>query len=296
MSLRYRTRIMLFASLFLASLSALAAPPFYGTISMDPDIILSTDASALQTISYVRQDMRLIFDRRTGMAENVQNVHILVATFDDEDDIEFRVHPEFVSQASAEAAAAQYAHSIGQLPGILRLRIQSVTVLGGVKPFGGDPGSGGLLIHTGQAWQYESEGILEETLMHEACHVALDAFHARAREWIEAQEADDKFISVYARDHPLREDVAESFLPYYAYRYRPDRISAEMIEIIENTMPHRIAYFDEYVDIDGEGRRREGRQADERRRRVHSTGSGCRQASRKHGKPGFWEVLARAYR
>lgn len=253
MSLRCRTWITLFASLFLVSLSALAAPPFYGTIVMDPDIILSTDASALQTLSYVRQGMRLIFDRRTGIAENVENVHILVAAFDDDNDIEFRVHPEFASQASAKTAAARYAHSIGQLPGILRLRIQSVTVLMGTKPFGGDPSSGDLLIHTGQAWQYEREGILEETLMHEASHIALDPFHARASRWIEAQEADDEFISIYARDYPLREDVAESFLPYYAYRYRSDRISAEMIETIESAMPHRIAYFDEHIDIGAGG-------------------------------------------
>ena len=33
------------------------------------------------------------------------------------------------------------------------------------------------------------------------------------------------FISEYARDHPDREDIAESFLPYLAVRYRPERLT-----------------------------------------------------------------------
>jgi hypothetical protein len=251
MSLLRRARIALVVSLLLVGLSAFAAPPFYGTISIDPDIILLNDASSFQAVSYVRRDMRRIFDRRTGTEQNVENVHVLVATFSDGHDIEFRVHPEFESQASAEAAAARYAHSIGQLPAVLRLRVRSVTILKGTEPFGGDPGRGDILIHVGQAIQYQNEGILEETLVHEACHVSLDVFHARAGGWIEAQKADDEFISVYARDHPVREDVAESFLPYYAVRYRPDRISAEMMQTIEETIPHRIAYFDEHIDLDG---------------------------------------------
>lgn len=248
-----QTGIALLASLFVAGLSALATPSFYGTTSMNPDIILPTDPSTCETVSYIRQDMRLIFDRRTGIEQNVENVHILVATFSDGHDIELRVHPEFESRTSAEAAAARYAHSIGQLPAILRLRVRSVTVLMGTEPFGGDSRRGDLLIHVGQARQYQNEGVLEETLMHEACHVSLDVFHARTREWIEAQKADDEFISIYARDHPFREDVAESFLPYYAVRYRPDRISAEMMQTIEDAIPHRIAYFDEHIGCDTGG-------------------------------------------
>jgi hypothetical protein len=252
MTLRGKIWIALILALLLLSITALPAAPFYGTISMDPDIILPTDMSALQSVSYSRRDMRLIFDRRTGMAENVERVHILVATFSDGHDIEFRVHPEFESQAAAEKVAARYARLIGQLPNVLRQRLRSVTVLMGTQPFGGDASSGDLLIHVGQASQYNNEGILEEVLVHEACHVSLDVVHTRARAWIEAQRADSDFISIYARDHPLREDVAESFLPYYAYRYRPDRISTEMLKTIEDTIPHRIAYFDAHITLEGQ--------------------------------------------
>lgn len=50
--------------------------------------------------------------------------------------------------------------------------------------------------------------------------------------------------SDYARDHPGREDIAESFLPYLAVRYRSARISRSYEGTIVETMPNRIAYFD----------------------------------------------------
>ena len=52
-------------------------------------------------------------------------------------------------------------------------------------------------------------------------------------------------VSTYARDNPTREDVAESFLPYYALRYLPERLSEADKAAIRNAIPHRIAYFDE---------------------------------------------------
>ena len=112
----------------------------------------------------------------------------------------------------------------------------------GYEPFGG--GNNNLLIHVGQADLYLQDGILEETFVHEAAHTSLDAAHASAPAWLAAQSADPTFISTYALDFPRREDIAESFLPYLAIRYRPDRISLSLADTIMQTMPSRIAYFD----------------------------------------------------
>lgn len=63
-------------------------------------------------------------------------------------------------------------------------------------------------------------------------------------EAVAAQIADDAFISDYARDHPGREDVAETFNAWFALRYRPARLTEEQRVAIERTIPHRLAYFD----------------------------------------------------
>ena len=85
--------------------------------------------------------------------------------------------------------------------------------------------------------------------MHEAAHTSLDAMHAMSEGWLNAQNADPDFISSYARDFPTREDIAESFLPYFAVRFRSDRISEDLAAIIEQTIPNRIEYFDR-LDLD----------------------------------------------
>ena len=70
------------------------------------------------------------------------------------------------------------------------------------------------------------------------------SYHSASAGWIAAQGKDPAFISTYARDNPTREDIAESFLPYLAVRYRPERISQTLANTILQTIPNRIAYFD----------------------------------------------------
>ena len=182
-----------------------------------------------------------MFDRRVDDWVTV-SAYLFDASFSDGLTIEVQVNPEFGTSAAGQTAAELYAAAIGRLPTALRRDVRTVWIHQGVQPFGG--GNDNILIHTGQADLYVADGILEETLVHEAAHTSLDASHATAPGWLAAQAADPTFISTYARDHPTREDVAESFLPYLAVRYRADRISASLRATIEAAIPNRIAYFD----------------------------------------------------
>jgi hypothetical protein len=229
---------------FGASLSG-QAPPFAGTIFIDADIILPTDSSSFKSISYDGVENRLMFDRRVNNWITVP-AHLIQLEFDDGMHAEIQVNAEFDS-TSAMDESLFYAWAIGQLPAALRKDLESVWIHRGVQLFGG--GNNNILIHTGQGQLYERDGILEETLVHEAAHTSLDADHARSAGWLTAQSLDPTFISTYARDFPDREDIAESFLPYLAIRYRRERISEELIDQIESAIPNRIAYFDG-LDLD----------------------------------------------
>jgi hypothetical protein len=220
---------------------AQGAPPFGGTIFIDPDIITAEDPTAFTGAVYTGQGLRTMYDRRVNDWVTV-NAYLFDATFDDGLSAEIQVNPEFGSPAAAEVEALKYGAAIGQLPTALRTDVQAVWIHMGVQPFGG--GNFSILIHTGQSALYEGDGILEETLVHEASHTSLDAYHAAAPGWLAAQTADGNFISTYAQDYPDREDIAESFLPYLAIRYRTGRISPELADIINQTIPNRIAYFD----------------------------------------------------
>lgn len=219
----------------------LMEPPFSGTIFIDPDIINSTDPTTFQSVSYIGQDSRMMFDRRVN-AFITLNAYLFNASFDDGLSIEIQVNPEFGNPESSLAEVQKYAPVIGQLPTALRADVETVWIHKGVEPFGG--GNNNLLIHVDQAELYIEEGILEETLVHEASHTSLDAYYAASDGWLAAQTADNEFISTYARDYPDLQDVAESFLPYLAVRYKSERISPELYEEIMQTIPNRIAYFD----------------------------------------------------
>jgi len=217
-------------------------PPFAGTIFLDPDIITSQDPTAFQSISYSGQGVRTMFDRRVNTWVQ-ENAFLFEVVFDDGLTTEVQVNPEFGTPEDALTDATTYAIEVGRIPTALRRDMQTMWIHKGVEPFGG--GNNNVLIHTGQAANYVAAGILEETLVHEASHTSLDAQHGNSAGWRAAQASDPEFISTYARDFPDREDIAESFLLYLAVHYRADRIDTQLQQTIQQTMPARLAYFDQ---------------------------------------------------
>lgn len=230
----------IFVVMALTFTCAEAKPPFGGTIFVNRDIITPDDPTAFKSLTKSGRGQRKMFDRRARKWITA-DAHLFVATFDDGQEMEVQVNPEFDSGQALEEAQ-KYLPVIGQLPFALRKDVETVWIHKGKHGFGG--GNRNLLIHTGMGESYVSQGILAETFFHEASHTSLDAYHARNKEWIAAQEKDPEFISGYAKHNPKREDVAESYLLYFALRYKPDRIDSKLKETITKTMPNRIAYFD----------------------------------------------------
>jgi hypothetical protein len=222
----------------ISSSVAYATPPFLGTIFQEPNIINSSDITIYEKYSYIGQEERLVYDRRVDKYINI-DAYIFSATFKNDITINFQVNPEFtLSEASKQIK--EYATIMGQLPIVLLKNIETITIHKGVAAFGGGKD---IVIHTGQAELYKKEKILEETLLHEAAH-SLDTIHAKNPDWIDAQEKDNEFISVYAKDNPYREDIAESFLFYVAVKFKESRLNTSFKETIQKTIPHRIEYFD----------------------------------------------------
>lgn len=221
-------------------------PPFSGTIFIDPDIMTADDPSTLVVAVYQGQEMRTMYDRRFNDWVE-RNAFIVDTAFSDGLVVEVQVNPEFGSADEARTEAIRWAEEVGRLPRALRAEVKTMWIHRGTQPFGG--GNQNILIHTGQADQYIAQGILLETLVHEASHTSLDPLYANHIDWLAAQQADPEFISTYAQDYPNREDMAESFLTWLAVRHRADRIPASMKLTIENSIPHRLAFFDQ-LDLD----------------------------------------------
>jgi hypothetical protein len=224
-------------------------PPFSGTIFITGDIITSSDPSLFSEIEYKGTGQRQMYDRRNGGAWINIEPYLFDTSFSDGLETEIQINPEFtLDEATVEAN--KYAFLIGQLPTALRKDVQTMWIHKGEEAYGG--GNYNLLVHTGMTEYYENfdTGIVEETLIHEATHTSLDAYHYPDREtngenWIEAVENDSGcYISTYARDNQYREDIAELMPLYVAVRYFPERISDDLRDKILSCAYNRIKYFD----------------------------------------------------
>ena len=228
--------------LFLAPEAALAqAPPYSGTIFVDRDIVTPEDPTVYQGATYLGRGVRTVYDRRASSFISM-DAYLAEIAMTDGTTIEAQVNPEFGGESAAMEQAALYGRYVGQLPAALRRDVDALWIHQGTELFGG--GNRSILIHTGQTALYLADGVLEETLIHEAAHSSLDADHAASGGWLAAQAADPTFISTYARDNPTREDIAESVLMWLAVRYQRDRISDLDADRTTAAIPNRLAYFD----------------------------------------------------
>ena len=216
--------------------------PFRGTSWVTP-VILGPDSTVLETLTYAGRGIREVFDRRLR-----KWIHINAFLFDArivEWMVEFRANPQFGDVETAKWHVDRFAPSLGRLPAVFLAGLGSVAINGGDGNFGGSPGS--ILIHANDpaTWTTARKGFLEEVFLHEAAHAVLDEAHARADAWRAAQAADGVFISEYAGNNPVREDIAETAVMYFAVRYRPESLTPEDRWRVLTSIPNRLAYFEE---------------------------------------------------
>merc|ERR1712113_64951 len=53
----------------------------------------------------------------------------------------------------------------------------------------------------------------------------------------------NEFYSTYAKEHPDREGMAESFVAYFGIRFRRERLTQQQIEDITSIGPNRLKFF-----------------------------------------------------
>ena len=219
--------------------------PFRSTSWISPSI-LGPDSTRLQSVIYTGRGVRTVFDRRFD--NWIRTRAFLFDAHIAEHVVEFRVNAEFGEVEAARTEVDRFAAAVGRLPAAFLSNVASVVINGGEGAWGGGVDTeqaGMMLIHKHSAWGAIRRGFLEEIFLHEAAHASLDEPHARADGWRAAQAADGVFISDYARNNRVREDIAETGIMYFAVRYRPERLTREQRWIILTSIPNRLAYLEE---------------------------------------------------
>lgn len=217
----------------------LGTPPYSGTAFLDPDIITASDPSNFVKSVYIGRGFRNMYDRRVDATIKVY-AFLFKISYSNGSTIEAQVNPEFSNATNAGVEAQKYGWLVGQLPAVLRKNIKMLWIHKGDADFGGAHNA--IVIHTDRGAIYGD--YIEEILIHESAHTSLDPNHAAAPGWLQAQTLDGEFISDYASTYPDREDIAESFLTFFALRFKPGRISGTDATTIQQTIPNRMNYFD----------------------------------------------------
>ena len=134
-------------------------------------------------------------------------------------DIEFQVYPEYGGEEAAREEAERYATIFGRIPweamSLVReveLQKSGTSIAVGFYTSWHDPEwANTILVSTDVAMKNAvSRGYMEEVFFHEGGHASIEEDHKTSPGWVAAQEADPTFISTYARDNPVREDIARN--------------------------------------------------------------------------------------
>jgi len=222
-----------------------------GTIFLYANTIKSDDYSTFETISSspASESTVKMFDREAqgGKGDWISpGANVYEVKFNDKLTTKIRVRENDFSPEAEKELAKNYAFMMGQLPACLRKGVQFINLMKGDREWGGNSSTKALDIQIGKiSDSYKAQGIMEETLVHESCHAALDPLFYGKADWNTARNKDTLYISQYAYDNKDREDVAESFVPYLAAKYRKCRISADQAAEISSAIKNRMTFFDE---------------------------------------------------
>ena len=195
-------------------------------------------------------DLTSVGENRISVAYSAQSsrsVYVYEARYPDQQTISVMVDQGF-SRSRADDLATFYARRVGQLPA--RSALDEFVVLvcyendGPYQACQGYANRGKSQV----AIFHHERGQLGYFMLHEYAHVAYDGAAYASANWRAAVAADDRFITEYARDFPNREDVAESYVAWFAVRCSADRLlPPSEAAFIRSAIPARLAYFDDLL-------------------------------------------------
>ena len=227
--------------------TAQQSPPYAGTVYLDPGWVAPEDPTSLTEVTYRGQEFATLFDRRVNAFRYV-STYSYALNFSDAVSVVARVNTEF-PQEEAPEITEKWGNVLGQLPLGLLAGLGELHLQPGDQLMGGNDATNPthVLIHTVHGDRNLSLGWAEEEVLHELAHAVLQQLQNTSA-WLDAQSADNCYISSYAADYPTQEDVAESLAPYLALKLRPERVRVSDQQQISDCISARIAVFDDYFE------------------------------------------------
>jgi len=226
--------------------------PFdWGTITVEPLVQESdTTAYTYELTDNGRGREEYFWDYRCFCWADVPDAIRLKAIFKFGDKVESLLvranNKDFADHQAVKDVIVPYLESLGRMPHLMWSNLEKLTVNGA-----GDNGHAGA-----NAWvkditmniDFTTDMRRGEVFLHEGVHVSLQqVLNAGMYDGTIDRDCNE-FFSSYAAQYPATEGMAESFLPYFAIKFRRDRLTNEQIKQIVETGPNRMLFFEEHVN------------------------------------------------
>lgn len=207
-----------------------------------PFLIADSDPSTYTDLAWVGEN-RI---RVAHSEQSPRSVYVYEARYADQQTISVMVDQGF-ARSRADDLATFYARRVGQLPA--RSALDEFVVLVCCSDTAAAYANRGrnrvAIFHRDERGL---SGRLGGTMLHEYAHLAYDGAAYASANWRAAVAADDQFITAYAREFPNREDVAESYVAWFAVRCSADRLlPPSEAAFLRSSIPARLAYFDDLL-------------------------------------------------
>lgn len=192
-------------------------------------------------------DLAWVGENRISVTHSEQSertVYVYEARYADQQTISVMVDQGF-SRSRADELATFYARRVGQLPE--RSALDEFVVLFSHDGPGPTYASRGQnrVTHSHYEWPPRCAWVF---LLHEYAHLAYDSAAYASARWRSAVASDGRFITSYAHNFPDREDVAESYVAWFAVRCSADRLlPPDEGAFVRSMIPARLAYFDDLL-------------------------------------------------
>jgi len=227
--------------------TAVFADPIFpnSVVSNDIDFIQPSDPTVFQCAEFAnrsRQEMPSTL--RSGLF--MDDVYVFDTQYSDGTSVPIWVDPQIGDRATAENYVTTVAQRVGQLPTLMRAPLGHIVINAGDAAATAEEDGGFFILYADNIDTRVSNHDLSETVFHEAAHVSLQNEWLATNDWQDAVKADAGFITDYAATRPA-EDFAESALFAYTYLKNPDRLPADVLTAIEETIPNRVNVFDNII-------------------------------------------------
>ena len=220
-------------------------PPYGGTVYIDGGWITPADTSSFIEKVSLGIERVTMYDRRVPAFTDV-DAHSYELAYGNGVVVVARVNTEF-DEATALTLADKWGFVLGQMPLGLIDHLGELHIQPGDELMGGNGFTNPthVLIHEDHGANNLANGWAEEEVLHELGHAVFQP-RVEDADWVAAQNTDPCFISDYARDNPIREDVAETLGPYLAMKFLSERVAEADGTKIANCIAARSLVLDSW--------------------------------------------------